>query len=144
MVRPLVVESLAAALGVPPRTLDGYLELLEAVYLIRRLPPFVKAEIARQLTWAEDEAQLLHYRTRDGVEVDGVLEARDGRVVGMEVKAASTVTTDDFRHLHHLAARTGADFVCGVVLYTGPDVLSFGPNLWALPVDALWRTPPPT
>jgi predicted AAA+ superfamily ATPase len=190
MVRPLVVERLAADLGIPARTLDSYLELLEAVYLVRRLPAFansrtrravahpkllftdsgvaghltgqslerlmrpsgaagvllenfVLAELARQLTWADDEAELLHYRTRDGVEVDGVLEARDGRVVGIEVKAASTVTLDDFRHLRHLAERTASDFVCGVLLYTGPDVLPFGSTLWALPMDALWRTPVP-
>jgi hypothetical protein len=86
------------------------------------------------LTWVQEGAELLHYRTRDGVEVDGVVEARDGRVVGVEVKAASTVTADDVRHLGHLAARTGADFVCGVVLYTGPDVLPFRePELRAPP-----------
>lgn len=63
--------------------------------------------------------ELFHYRTKDGTEVDAVLEDRQGRVVGIEVKASSTVRIDDFRGLRHIADRLGADFVAGLVLYTG-------------------------
>lgn len=59
------------------------------------LENFVLGELARQLGWAETRATLHHYRTRDGVEVDGVLEAADGRIVGIEIKAGErfAVTT---------------------------------------------------
>ena len=39
---------------------------------------------------------LFHHRTRDKVEGDGVLEAADGRLVGIEVKARATVRDDSF------------------------------------------------
>lgn len=100
---------------------------------------FVLMELARQLSWASEEIQLFHYRTKDQVEVDAVLETNDGRVAGVEVKASSTVTNADFRGLRHLQQQAGDAFTCGVVLYTGPDSLSFGPRLKALPVSALWR-----
>jgi len=73
------------------------------------------------------------------VEVDAVLENRRGRVVGIEVKAASTVRPEDFRGLRHLAERVGDDLLCGLVLYTGAQTLSFGPRLKAMPISALWQ-----
>jgi hypothetical protein len=84
------------------------------------LEGFVLMELGRQLTWSRQRAELFHYRTKDKVEVDAVLENRQGQVVGIEVKASSTVGPDDFRGLRHLAARTGGDFLAGVVLYTVP------------------------
>lgn len=100
---------------------------------------FVLSELARQLTWSQERAELFHYRTKDKIEVDAVLENRRGQVVGIEVKAASTVRPDDFRGLRHLADRLGDDFLTGIVLYTGPQTLSFGPRLRAMPVSALWE-----
>jgi len=100
-------------------------------------------ELARQATWSQTRAELFHYRTKDHVEVDAVLESRPGKVVGIEVKAASTVGQEDFRGLHHLAQRLGDDFVAGLVLYTGQQTLSFGQRLRAMPVSALWEVPPP-
>jgi len=96
-------------------------------------------ELARQLTWSRQRAELFHYRTKDKVEVDAVLENRQGEVVGIEVKASSTVGPDDFSGLRHLAARTGGDFIAGVVLYTGTQTLPFGPRMRAMPAAALWE-----
>lgn len=100
---------------------------------------FVAMELARQLTWADDEIRLFHYRTKDGVEVDAVLETNDGRVAGVEVKASATVTGKDFSGLRHLQAQAGSAFRAGVVLYAGRESLSFGPRLKALPLTALWE-----
>jgi len=61
-------------------------------------------------------------------------------VVGIEIKASSTVTAGDFRGLRHLAERTGDDFTAGLVFYTGTQTLPFGPRLRAVPVSALWQT----
>ena len=80
------------------------------------LETFVVAELARQLTWNEQQARLYHYRTRDRVEVDAVLEAADGRVVAVEVKAGATVRTEDLAGLRHLRNRLGDRFVAGIVL----------------------------
>ncbi len=96
-------------------------------------------ELARQLTWAEEQVELYHYRTKDKVEVDAVLENRQGQVVGIEIKAASTVRPDDFRGLRHLADRLGDDFIAGIVLHTGTQTLPFGDRMRAMPVSALWE-----
>ena len=95
-------------------------------------------ELARQLTWSSVRAELFHYRTKDGVEVDAVLEDRRGAVIAIQVKAASTVRAEDFRGLNHLSDRLKDDFLAGIVLYTGPETLPFGPKLRAAPVSALW------
>jgi len=103
------------------------------------LEGFVLMELARQLTWSRQRAELFHYRTKDKVEVDAVLENRQGHVVGIEIKASSTVAAGDFRGLRHLAERIGNDFIVGIVFYTGTQTLPFGPRLRAVPVSALWE-----
>jgi predicted AAA+ superfamily ATPase len=103
------------------------------------LESFVTMELVRQLSWSRVRATLFHYRTHGGEEVDLVLETADGRLVGIEVKAAAAVDVADFKGLKALRDATGDRFVRGVVLYTGQAALPFGPGLWALPLDSLWR-----
>lgn len=103
------------------------------------LESFVLSELARQLTWSHHLADLYHYRDHNKVEVDGILEDRQGRVVGIEVKAASTVRSEDFNGLRNLSAKVGDDFLVGIVLHTGSATLPFGPKLRAVPVSALWQ-----
>ncbi|MFE3101085.1 ATP-binding protein [Nocardia tengchongensis] len=106
------------------------------------LEGFVAAELARQLTWSDQEARMFHYRTRDNVEVDIILENNRREVIAIEVKAAATVKGEDFRGLRHLAERLGDDLLAGYVLYTGTETLPFGPKFRALPVSALWNARP--
>ena len=73
------------------------------------------------------------------VEVDIVLESPDGRVVGIEVKAASTVRAGDFVGLRHLAERVGGPFRAGLVLDTGRESVPFGDHMWCTPISALWQ-----
>lgn len=103
---------------------------------------FVVMELARQLTWSEQRGRLYHYRTKDKVEVDAVIETPDGRVIGIEVKAGATVRSEDLTGLRNLANRAGERFVAGYVLYTGHQTLPFGSKIRALPIDALWRVGP--
>ena len=105
------------------------------------LEGFVTMEIARQLTWSDAAAEMYHYRTKDDVEVDIVLETSSFEVVGIEVKATSTPRAEDFKGLRHLQARTGTDFLGGYLLHTGTRTVSFGPKLRAVPISALWQTP---
>ncbi|MEU0552538.1 ATP-binding protein [Dactylosporangium sp. NPDC006015] len=103
---------------------------------------FVLMELARQLTWSTERGTLHHYRTKDGVEVDAVIETPDGRVIGIEVKAGATVRTEDLTGLRSLANALGERFVAGYVLYTGQQTLPFGDKIRAVPLDALWRLAP--
>lgn len=103
------------------------------------LEGFVTMELARQLTWSHTRAELSHYRTRDGVEIDIVLEDRRRRVVAIEVKAGATVRAEDFNGIRHLASRIGDDLIAGIVLYTGDRTLSFGDRFRAVPIGALWE-----
>lgn len=105
---------------------------------------FVVNELIRQESFSETRAQLSHYRTHDGIEVDVVAEMTDGRVGGVEVKASTTVTLADFRHLarlRDLLDASGGHFVRGVVLYSGDQVLPFGDRLVAMPLAGLWMPP---
>ena len=103
------------------------------------LENFVVAELERQLGWSDVSARLYHYRTAGGQEVDAVIEARDGRLVGLEVKASATISFREFAALNTLAADTGDRFQRGIVLYTGDRVLPFGEKLHAVPIGALWQ-----
>jgi hypothetical protein len=103
------------------------------------LETFVASELAKQIGWSRTHVDLFHFRTHGGSEVDIVLEADDGRLVGIEVKAAATVAATDLKGLAALHEVAGKRFHRGVVLYTGRESLPFGSNLWALPVSTLWQ-----
>ena len=103
---------------------------------------FVLMELARQLTWSTERGRLFHYRTRDQLEVDAVIETPDGRVIGVEVKAGATVRSEDLSGLRNLARFAGERFVAGYVLYTGQQTLPFGDKIRAVPLDALWKVAP--
>ena len=96
-------------------------------------------ELRKLASWSDTQPQLFHFRTQIGQEVDVVLEDAAGRIVGVEVKSAATVTSGDFKGLRHLEEVTGNRLVRGVVLYTGHQIIPFAPNLYALPVSSLWQ-----
>jgi predicted AAA+ superfamily ATPase len=104
------------------------------------LETFVTMELARQVGWSDTRANLFHFRSKDGTEVDAVLEAADGRLVGVEVKAGATVRSEDFRGLRLLMDKVGDRFRGGLVLYTGTETLSFGDKLRCAPISSLWTT----
>jgi predicted AAA+ superfamily ATPase len=102
------------------------------------LESFVTMELGRQLGWSETRAELFHFRCKDGTEVDAVLEAADGRLVAVAVKAGATVRADDFRGIRLLASKVGDRLRAGLVLYTGTETLPFGAGMHCVPVSALW------
>ena len=107
------------------------------------LESLVAGELLKQLAWDDAHAELLHFRTHAGREVDLVLEGDDGRLVGIEVKAAAGVGGPDFKGLEALREVAGKRFHRGVVLYTGRETLPFGAGLWAVPLSAVWRIQAP-
>jgi predicted AAA+ superfamily ATPase len=61
----------------------------------RLLETFVFQELRRQASWYEEPLAFFHFRDKDGVEVDLVIEQRNRSLAGVEVKAAATVTAAD-------------------------------------------------
>ena len=59
------------------------------------LESFTVGELLKQASWNDDVAGTGHWRTRDGDEVDLVVERDDGALVAFEVKAASRVSGHD-------------------------------------------------
>lgn len=102
------------------------------------LESFVFSELLKLSSWAQETLSIFHYRDRDQVEVDFVLESAAGEIVGIEVKAAESVSPADFRGLERLASAAGSAFKQGILLYTGKLSLPFGKNLRAVPMPALW------
>ena len=102
---------------------------------------FVIAELAKQLSWAQTSARLHHYRDRDGDEVDAIVEAADGRVLAIEIKASSVPRTDDAASIARLRDhldRVGDDFVVGIVFHTGDRRVRLGDRIVGLPMADLW------
>lgn len=102
------------------------------------LENFIAAELIKQASWSRVQPALFHFRTHSGHEVDLVLEGRDGRLVGVEVKASRSVSPADFRGLATLKEAAGKRLHRGIVLYGGDNVLPFGDNFVAAPHSALW------
>lgn len=102
------------------------------------LENFVATELLKLTTFQNEKMDLYHFRTSDNKEVDFVLEKSNGQLAAVEVKQRDSVSKADFKGLEELQRLAGHDFICGIVLYRGRDVVPFGPNLWAVPVSNLW------
>ena len=123
-----------ALLGVDATGLNADRSLLGQL-----LETFVFQELRRHASWRDEAIRFFHFRDRDGVEVDLVLERGTRELAGIEIKSAATVTTSDFRGLRKLRAAAGARFKAGIVLYDGETTASFGDGLFAVPIRRLWE-----
>jgi predicted AAA+ superfamily ATPase len=124
----------AALLGLTPDRLLAP----EATIVGQLLETFVLMELVKQTTWSDEQVRLSHYRDAEGREVDIVAETPDGRVAGIEVKAAIDVDQRDFRHLIYMRDRLGPRFTSGVVFHCGPEPARWGDRLVSLPVSTIW------
>ncbi len=180
-------SEISRSVKIPYSTLQFYITLLEALFLVVKQPPwhknatkkliktpkiymtdtgmmaflmganesrilkhpnllgalletFVVAEFQKLISWGNLRLKSYHYRTVSGIEVDLILENNAGEIVAIEIKSSETIRNDDFKGLRHFQSETGKDFIKGIVLYPGKDVLTFGPNLTALPLSLLWTS----
>ena len=97
------------------------------------------SEIIKAIPHCEEMVSISHYRDEGRHEVDFVLETAAGRTVGLEAKAAGSVSARDFRGLRRLEDAVGDDFACGIILHDGRQPLRFGERMLALPFSALWE-----
>ena len=83
-----------ALLGLDARGLAKHRGLLGQI-----LESFVFQELRRQASWYDAHLEFFHYRDKDQVEVDIVIEQGALALAGVEVKASGTVTAADFPRL---------------------------------------------
>jgi len=84
------------------------------------------------------EYSISHYRDACKREIDFIVERSDGALLGIEVKAGSTLGKDDFKHLKWFAANLAKERqFTGIVLYSGEQTLRFGEGFYAVPLAAL-------
>lgn len=124
---------LAALRGVSPDRVKRDRSAFGAV-----LETFVLAELLKLASWDDERLEVFYLRDKEQNEVDIVLENQRGDVVGVEVKAAATVSRSDFHGMRRLAEAAGKRFRLGVVLYDSDQTVPFGERMFAVPVSALW------
>ena len=101
---------------------------------------FVYTQLVAMIETHIERFRLSHYRDREQREVDFIIEGPNDALIGIEVKAGTNIDTTSFKHLRWFRenmAKTRS--FRGIVLYSGPQAVSFGPGLWALPISTLWR-----
>ena len=124
---------LAALRNLSPARLAANRSLFGAL-----LETFVLAEALKLASWVEGPFEFFHFRDKEQNEVDVVIENAEGQLIGLEVKAAATVTASDFNGLRKLAAAAGTRFAGGFVLYDHDKIVPFGDRLYAAPISSLW------
>lgn len=181
-------SAIGSFLSIQRATLESYLNALEALYLVEKVPPWLKTDYDRIgkrskiymsdcglmssiLGWKVKELrfdpdrlgklfetfvfnelsaqidvdpgmyEVFQYRDKDKREVDFIIEREDGALLGIEVKSGSVVDPQSFKHLKWFQKTLSQHkSFTGIVLYTGEYVLSFGSNLWAIPISLLWHS----
>jgi len=100
------------------------------------LETFIYQELRKHAGWYDEDLKFYHFRNKDKVEVDILIEK--GRLkAGIEIKAAATVKPSDFKGIIRLKEACKGDFAGGVVFYDGEQVLPFGDKLYAVPISLL-------
>lgn len=104
------------------------------------LESFVVQQLICQAGWVDRDLRFSHYRDKDQVEVDLVIEQGQS-VWGIEVKKAASIQAKDGAGLAKLAALCGDSWRGGVLLYTGSHCLSLShiENTFAVPMHWLWQ-----
>lgn len=102
------------------------------------LETFVISELIKQSSWLDESPKFYHYRDKDSVEVDCILETAEGMCIAIEVKATATVHSADFKGLRRFKSIAGTRFKIGILLYDGDHTTAFGERLFAVPIAALW------
>lgn len=119
--------------NVTPALLDRNRDRLDTV-----LQSFVAMELRKLARYASGRPLVHHLRTVKQLEVDFVLEAKGGDVIGIEVIAAKAVGSSDIKGLKFLAELAEDKFKLGVVLYCGDKVEQLAGDTWAIPISSLW------
>ena len=135
-VRHFVDPSLAvAALGASPAALVANLEFFGFLFesmVIRDLRVYAQAA----------DAEVFHYREKDGLEVDAVVATADSRWAAFEIKLGDRWVADGMKNLRRLAKRMensdhGPPAGLAVILPSGYGHVGGAADVGVIPVCAL-------
>jgi predicted AAA+ superfamily ATPase len=119
-------STLWSAAGINAKTAQAYQALFQRMFVLDLVPGRPGARHGRA-------------RTRQGRHPVRPRHAGPPpRLIGIEVKAAATVTAADARYLAWLRDQTGDAFAAGIVLHTGPHAFPVSDRIVAAPVSTLW------
>jgi len=164
-------NTLAKKLQLSNKTVLAYVELLEAMYIIKIVPSYhvnaslrvikspkvhfidtglasyllhvdkenlflhkddhygnlienyVYSELLKEASYAENSVDIYHFRDLRKKEVDFVLENRNGKIIGIEVKARATIKKTDLKGMIELAKESKERFYNGIIFYGGDDIM---------------------
>ena len=102
------------------------------------LETFVISELRKLASWSEQQYNFSFFQNKQGNKVDIIVENQNKQIVGIQVCAMDVVNDIDFNDLNHVAKRCGKDFLYGIVLYDGKNVIRFSEQMLAVPISVLW------
>lgn len=181
-------NSLASHLSIKDMTVKSDIEILEALYLVKRVNPyftnrgkrevktpkihfidtglasnllgidtqalilkqreylgnlvenFIYTELLKHSTYSKKSTNIYHYR--DGsYEVDFVLEQKNTNILGIEVKASTSIKSSELRGLVKLAQNSGDLFQGGYIFYMGEHIVPIskdGYRFLIVPISLLY------
>lgn len=100
------------------------------------LETFIFSELLKANTYATNKANLYFYGTSDKKEIDFILEFSN-KIIAIEIKASSSVSKEDFRHIYSLKNELNKEFDKGIVIYGGDILLKIDENMFAVPIGFL-------
>lgn len=119
--------------------LDRRAVLRSADLLGRVIDSFVTAQLRAELNVCDEMPKMFHLRESHGrQEIDLVIEASDGRLVALEIKAEASPPPAAARHLQWMRDRLGDRFAFGAVLHSGPLPYMIDERIAALPICSIW------
>jgi len=100
---------------------------------------FVLQELSRQASTSQKSYKFYHYRDRDNLEVDMIIEMGGFQLVGIKIKTGASIFGSDFTGLRKIKDAHEDRFKCGVLLYDGELCASYGDDIYAVPIRMLWE-----
>lgn len=102
---------------------------------------FIASEIIKAASSSPNQYFVSHFNPvrGQGKEVDFIIENLHGEAIAIEIKLNATLDLKDFANMKICKDTLRDKFKKGIVVYTGNEILPFGDNLWAIPVNCLWE-----
>ena len=101
---------------------------------------FVYSELLKESSYASQSVDIYHFRDLKKREVDLVLEHRNGKIIGVEVKAKATIKKSDLKGMIELAKASKERFYRGFIFYGGDEILPISVDgflFYCLPLGVL-------